>query len=474
MIEDRRWDAVIVGSGPNGLAAALTLARAGLAVLVLEAQDTLGGGTRSAALTLPGYIHDICSAVHPLGVGSPFFRQIGLSESVEWVYPEIELAHPLDDGTAAALHRSVDQTAEGLGRDGDAWRALFGPIVRDLSLIESMLLGPFRLPRHPVAAARFGLPALRSAAGLARARFQDDPARALFAGMAAHSMLRLEQKATAAFGLAIGALGHAVGWPVARGGSQAIADALVAQLRSLGGDVVAGRRVDSVADLPESRVVLLDITPKQALAIAGERFSRLYRHQLSRFRYGPGVFKMDWALNEPVPWLADACRRAITVHVGGTLPEIAVAETAVNRGEHPERPFVLVSQPSLYDASRAPAGKHTLWAYCHVPHGSTLDMSERIEAQIERFAPGFRKRIIARSAMTSTEIELHNANYIGGDINGGLQDIRQLFTRPTPRLTPYITSAPDIFLCSSSTPPGGGVHGMCGYHAAQAALRRLR
>lgn len=469
----RRWDAVVVGSGPNGLAAALTLAREGYAVLVLEAEATAGGGCRSATLTLPGFTHDVCSAVHPLGVASPIFRELGLDREVEWVFPDVQVAHPLDGG-AAALYRSIDATAAALGRDGRAWRRLFGPIVRDLPRITPLLLGPLRLPRHPLAAARFGLPALRSATGLTRSHFHDAPARALFAGMAAHSMLRLEQPASAAFGLVLGAFAHAIGWPVARGGSQAIVDTLVARLRALGGEVVTSAPVSTVADLPEAKVVLLDVTPRQALQLAGNRFSRLYRFQLGRYRYGPGVFKVDWALDGPVPWSADVCRRAITVHVGGTLEEIAAAELAVNRGEHPERPYVLVCQPTLYDRSRAPDGKHTLWAYCHVPSGSTFDMTARIEAQIERFAPGFRERIAARAVMTTAEVERGNANYVGGDINGGIQDLRQLFTRPTPRLTPYRTSASDIFLCSSATPPGGGVHGMCGYHAARAALGRLR
>lgn len=470
----RHWDAVVVGAGPNGLAAALTLAQAGQSVLVVEACETVGGGCRSAELTLPGFTHDICSAVHPLGVASPFFRSIDLSADVDWVYPEVELAHPLDGGQAGALYRSIERTAAGLGADGPAWRSTFAPLVADIPLLTDLLLGPLRIPRHPLAAARFGLSGLRSADGLARSRFRNAPARALFAGMAAHTMLRLEQPATAAFGLVLGSFAHAVGWPVARGGSQAIVDALAARLQALGGEIRTETRVTDLGDLPASKVILLDLTPRQALEIGTARFSRIYRQQLTRFRYGPGVFKIDWALDAPVPWQAEACRKAITVHVGGTLDEISAAEAAVNRGVHPQRPFVLLSQPSVYDSSRAPAGNHTLWAYCHVPHGSTQDMTERIEAQIERFAPGFRSHILARSTLNALQMQQYNANYIGGDINGGIQDIRQLFTRPVPRRTPYITSNADIFLCSSSTPPGGGVHGMCGYQAALAALRRLR
>lgn len=473
---DRRdaYDAIVVGAGPNGLAAAIVLARAGCSVLLIEGAPTIGGGTRSAELTLPGFVHDICAAVHPLGVGAPFLPSLPLSDyGLEWVYPPLPLAHPFEDGSAVALERSVAATAFALGADAHAYHRLFAPIAADWQRILAAILGPLRLPRHPFALARFGLQALRSACGLAERRFAEEPARALFAGMAAHSIMPLEWPATAAFGLALGLMGHACGWPVARGGSQQIANAMAGYLRALGGTIVVDRPVRSLADLPPARAVLLDVTPRQLLRIAGDRLPPGYRRALQRYRYGPGVFKIDYALDGPAPWRAEACRRAGTVHVGGTLAEIATAERAIWRGDHPERPFLLVAQQSLFDPSRAPAGKQTLWVYCHVPHGSTRDMTAAVEAQIERFAPGFRDRILARSAMTAAAMERHNPNYIGGDINGGVLDLRQLFTRPTISLNPYKTPLPGVYLCSSATPPGGGVHGLCGYFAAQAALLEL-
>jgi phytoene dehydrogenase-like protein len=443
-------------------------------VLVIEARDTVGGGSRSAELTLPGYVHDICSAIHPLGLASPFMRSLPLAEhGLEWVQPSAPLAHPLDDGTAVVLERSVAATALNVGRDAAAYRGLVGSLVRDWPKIGPNLLGPLRFPRHPVALSRFGLKALLPASLLARAAFKGERARALFAGMAAHSMLPLERPPTASFGLVLGALAHLVGWPVARGGSQRIVDAMASYLRSLGGEIATGRRVGSLDDLPPAESVLFDLTPRQVVRIAGGRLPAGYRRQLGRYRYGPGVFKVDWALDGPVPWKAAECLRASTVHVGGTLEEIAGAERAVWRGEHPDRPFVLVGQQSLFDRTRAPVGKHTLWAYCHVPHGSTYDMAGRIEAQIERFAPGFGDRVLARHTMSAAQMQRYNANYMGGDINAGVQDLRQLFTRPTLSLVPYRTPAEGIYICSSSTPPGGGVHGMCGYHAARVALRDL-
>jgi phytoene dehydrogenase-like protein len=471
---EKGYDAVVVGSGPNGLAAAVALAHRGCSVLVVEAADTIGGGTRSAELTLPGFVHDICSAIHPMAIASPFFKSLPLSEhGLEWVHPAVPLAHPFDDGTAAVLERSVGATADGLGADARAYRRLMGPLVAKADVLFGELLGPFRIPRHPLTALRFGWQAIRSGKGLADAWFRTDPARALVAGLAAHAVLPLEQSPGAAITLMLGIAGHAVGWPFPRGGAQKIADALASYFRSLGGTIETGQRVDSIDQLPPAKAVLLDVTPRQVLALAGHRLPAHYRRALGRYRYGPGVFKVDWALSGPIPWRAAACRRAGTVHLGGTLEEVAAAERDPWRGEHPQRPFVLLAQPSLFDLTRAPEGRQTAWAYCHVPHGSAEDMTERIESQVERFAPGFRDLILARHVMNTAAMERHNANYVGGDIGGGVADWRQLFTRPVMRLNPYATPARGLFICSSSTPPGGGVHGMCGYFAAQAALRRL-
>ncbi len=441
-------------------------------MLVVEAEQSIGGGCRSDELTLPGFVHDRCSAIHPLAVASPFFRSVPLAEhGLELIHPPAPLAHPLDDGTAVMLERSVDATAAHLGPDGAAWRGLMAPFVRDAEAIIDGTLAPLRVPRHPLALGRFGLSAVRSAAGLANGTFTGDRARGLFAGMAAHSMLRLDQSPSAAFGLVLGLLGHSAGWPLARGGSQAIADALASHLRSLGGQIATDRRVQSLDEFPPDALVMLDVTPRQVLQIAGHRLPAGYRRRLAGYRYGPGVFKLDLALDGPIPWTAPQCARAATVHLGGTMAEIAAAEATVAAGGHPDRPYVLVAQQSLFDPSRASDGKHTVWAYCHVPNGSPVDMTDRIESQIERFAPGFRDLIIARSAMGPGEIERHNTNYVGGDINGGIQDLRQLFTRPVARLVPYSTPLENVYICSSSTPPGGGVHGMCGYYAAKAALR---
>ncbi|GCF07616.1 phytoene desaturase family protein [Dictyobacter arantiisoli] len=468
------YDAVVVGGGPNGLAAAVRLAQAGQAVLVVEARETIGGGARSGALTLPGFVHDICSAVHPLGVASPFLRTLPLERfGLEWLHPDVPLAHPLDTGEAMLLQRSIAATAETLGVDAKAYEDLISPFVRDWERIAQAFLGPLRLRPllHPVALAPFGLAALQSARLLARQRFVDERARALLAGVCAHSMLPLEQLTSAAAGLVLATVGHVAGWPLPRGGSQRIVQALADYLCFLGGEIMTGHEVKTIDELPTARAYLFDVTPRQLVRIAGHRLSSGYLRSLQRYRYGPGSFKIDYALAGPVPWTARACARAGTVHLGGTFDEIAWGERQVWRGEPPDHPYVLVAQQSLVDATRAPAGKHTLWAYCHVPNGSTFDMTARIEAQIERFAPGFRDLILARHVTDAPGLERYNANYIGGDINGGVQDIWQLFTRPTLRAVPYATSASDIFICSSSTPPGGGVHGMCGYFAAQHVLK---
>ncbi len=465
------YDAVIIGSGPNGLASAITLARAGKSTLVIEAESTIGGGTRSSELTLPGFTHDICSAIHPLAVGSPFFATLPLEEhGVEWIHPPSPLAHPFDDGSAAVLERSVEETGKILGEDSHSYRKLMQPLADHWTALAEELLAPPHLFRHPVVLGKFGLNAIYSAWALARRRFAGDHARGLFAGLSAHSILPLEYFMTASFGMLLGASGHAVGWPFPRGGAQMIADAMQSILKSLGGEIETDRRVDSIEDLPPARAYLFDVTPRQFLRIAGNRLPHRYRRRLEGFRYGPGVFKIDCALSGPIPWKAEACRRAATVHLGPTLEEICASEAGVWRGEPPERPFVLVAQHTLFDTTRAPEGKHTLWAYCHVPNGSTFDMTERIEAQIERFAPGFRDLIIARSVLTPEQLERHNANYIGGDISGGANDFPQLLARPLISLNPYSTPAKGVYLCSSSTPPGAGVHGMCGYFAARKAL----
>lgn len=470
---DAKYDVVVVGSGPNGLAAAITCVRAGFSVLVVEANASIGGGARSAALTLPGFVHDVCSAIHPMAAGSPFFQTLPLDRfGLEWLHPEVPLAHPLDDGTAAALRRGVDETAQSLGTDAGAYRRLMGPLVRDWSKLAPEFLQPVpHLPRHPWALARFGTAAAFPASVLAKTLFKGEAARALFAGLAAHSFLPLDAIASAAIGLVLGMAGHAVGWPLPRGGSQAIADALAGYLRELGGTIETNRRIGNLKELPATRAVFLDVTPWQFVRMAGGQLPSGYRRRLEGFRHAPAVFKLDYALSAPVPWRAEECRRAGTVHVGGTFDEIAAAERAAVRGEHVERPFVLVAQQSLFDETRAPRDQHTLWAYCHVPYGSSADMSERIERQIERFAPGFRDCILARHAMGPAELAKSNANLVGGDINGGAVNVAQIIARPVFSPAPYRTPMPGVYLCSASTPPGGGVHGMCGYHAARIALR---
>jgi phytoene dehydrogenase-like protein len=466
-------DAIVVGAGPNGLAAAITLARAGRSVRVYEAAPEAGGGTRTMELTLPGFRHDMCSTILSLATASPFFRTMDLAaRGVELIHPDAPIAHPLDDGEAVVLERSVAATARELGStDGRAWARLLGPLVRDVDKLSPEILQPvIHLPRHPLALARFGLPALRSARGLARSRFHDEPARALFGGIAAHAMLDLDRPLTASFGLVLATYAHAEGWPMVRGGASSVAAALVAELEAIGGEVVTDRPVEHLSALPPARAVLFDTGPHQLVDIAGDRLAPRIRRRAERFRYGSGVFKLDWALDGPVPWTADRVHRAATIHIGGTLAEIAASEADVAAGRHPDRPFVLFVQYAPWDPTRAPAGKTTAWAYCHVPAGSDIDMTDRIEAQVERFAPGFRDRILARAAHGPAAMEAHDANDVGGDINGGIQDIRQLIFRPWPALDPYRVGA-GLYLCSSSTPPGGGVHGMSGMLAARSALR---
>ena len=466
------YDVVIVGSGPNGLAAGIALAQHGRSVLVIEGSSEIGGGMRTQGLTLPGFVHDVCSAVHPLGAGSPFLRTLPLHEyGLEWIDPPIPVAHPLDGGTAAALHRDLETTATYLGKDGNPYRQLMAPLASRWQELVAAFLGPLRRPRHPFLMARFAARAVTPASVLAKAVFKGEPARALLAGLAAHAIQPLEHLGTAAFAVMLAMLGHGVGWPFPRGGSARLAAALAAHLRSLGGEIVTGQMIGSLRELPSSRAVVLDLAPNGLLNIAGEQLPTGYRRQLERYRYGPGVFKLDLALDGPVPWTAEACRRAGTVHLGGALREIAAAEREVWQGRHPERPYVLVAQQSLFDGTRAPPGKHTLWAYCHVPNGSTVDMTERVLSQLERFAPGLRDRVLASNAMSAADFERYNANFVGGDINAGVQNLRQQFTRPAIRLDPYSTPLARVFLCSAATPPGGGVHGMCGYFAAQSVLR---
>jgi phytoene dehydrogenase-like protein len=464
------YDAIVVGSGPNGLAAAITMQQAGVSVLLLEGKETIGGGLRTAEITLPGYLHDICSAIHPMAVASPFMSQLPLREhGLEYIYPDVAAAHPFDDGTAAVLKRSVEETAALLGEDETAYTKLIQPITKIWPHIAADLLGPFHFPKHPLSMAQFGLKALTSASYLS-GKFKTAKAKGLWAGMAAHSIQPLTNAATSAIGLVLMAAGHLKGWPVPKGGAASIAKAMAAYFVSLGGKIETNNYVSSVDQLPAAKAVLFDVTPKQLLQIAGGRFSPAYAKQLQRYRYGMGVFKIDWALQEPIPFRAQECRQAGTVHIGNTIEEIVESERLSSTGVHAEKPFVLLAQPSVFDATRAPAGKHTAWAYCHVPNGSTIDMTTAIQNQVERFAPGFKDLVLARHTFNTQQLEAHNPNYIGGDINGGIIDLRQLYTRPAMRWSPYTTPAKGIYICSSSTPPGGGVHGMCGYHAARKAL----
>lgn len=465
-------DAVVIGSGPNGLAAAIVLAAAGRSVTVFESAPVVGGGARSAELTLPGFVHDICSAVHPLATVSPLFRTLPLATyGLEWVEPPAMLAHPFDDGSSRTVYRSIERTAAEMGRDERAYRMLMTATAGAWPRIEDAVLGPLRFPRHPLTLARFGLQALRSAESMGRSLFADDSTRALFAGICAHGMMPLDRRPTAGVGMTLNALAHTAGWNFPRGGAQQLSNALAAHLQSLGGEIVTNTPVNSIDDLPSARAVLCDLSPRPLLRIAGHRFPAWYRRKLEAYRYGMGVYKVDWALDAPIPWRATACAEAGTVHLGGSTEEIAASEREVWDGRTPERPFVLLAQPTLFDRSRAPAGRHVAWTYCHVPSGSGVDMLPRIERQIERFAPGFRERVLARAIMRPADIEQHNANFVGGDIGAGVTDLRQLFLRPTWRT--YSTPLRGVYLCSASTPPGVGVHGMCGYFAARRALREV-
>lgn len=469
----RDYDAVVVGSGPNGLAAAIAMQQAGLSVVLLEGKNDIGGGLRSAELTLPGYVHDICSAIHPMAAASPFFKTLPLRDyGLQYIDPDLALAHPFDDGTAAILAKSVEQTAALLAEDKASYLKLIKPIVASWPGIIDDVLAPLHFPKHPIDMASFGINALTSATQLVK-KFHSKEARGLWAGMAAHSIQPLSNLATSAIGLALIATGHTGGWPIPLGGSKKIAEALAAYFIALGGKIETNFYVRSLGQLPSSHTVLFDITPRQLLQIAGHTFSAVYKWQLERYQYGMGVFKVDWALDEPIPFTAPDCKKAGTIHIGNTFEEIADSEQLTSEGMHPERSFVLLAQQSLFDPSRAPAGKHTAWAYCHVPNGSQVDMTEAIEKQVERFAPGFRERILAKHVMNTRQIEEYNENYIGGDINGGIINLQQLFTRPALRFSPYRTSAKGMYICSSSTPPGGGVHGMCGFYAARRALKDI-
>ncbi|MGY4386389.1 phytoene dehydrogenase-like protein [Pedobacter sp. UYP24] len=467
------FDAIVVGSGPNGLAAAITLQQQGLSVLLIEGKDEIGGGLRSAELTLPGFLHDVCSAIHPLAIGSPFFDTLPLAQhGLNYLFPDIAAAHPFDDGTAALLTHSIKETASLLGEDEKTYLSIFEQLANDWPSIAPDVLGPLTFPKYPIAMARFGLKALTSASYFAK-RFKTKHAKGLWAGMAAHAIQPLSNLSTSAIGLVLMNAAHLKGWPIPQGGSKQIANALASYFLSLGGKIETGHFVKSLDELPSAKTVLFDVTPKQLLQIAGHKFSSIYKWQLEKYRYGMGVFKVDWALSAQIPFTAQAAQRAGTVHIGNTLEEIADSEQLIWNKQHSEKPFVLLAQQSIFDNSRAPEGKHTAWAYCHVPSGSVKDMTNIIERQVERFAPGFRDLILAKHTMNTAQVEDYNPNYIGGDINGGVIDLGQLFTRPALRSSPYRTSAKGLYICSSSTPPGGGVHGMCGYHAAKRALKDI-
>jgi phytoene dehydrogenase-like protein len=469
--EKKDFDAIVIGSGPNGLAAAILMQQKGLSVLLIEGKSEIGGGLRTAELTLPGFKHDICSAIHPLAVASPFFKTLPLAHhGLNYIYPEIDVAHPLEHANSAFLCRSIDDTAQHLGADEKAYRKLMASVTKNWPLIDTDVLGPLHFPKHPLALASFGLDALKPVTLLAKG-FKTKQGKALLAGMAAHAMQPLTNLATSAIALVLMAAGHLQGWPVPVGGSNSIANALASYFVSLGGKIETHTYVTSLDQLPSAHALLFDITPKQLLQIAGHKFSSVYKWQLERYRYGMGVYKIDWALDEAIPFTSEVCKKAGTIHLGNTLNEIRDSEQQTWSGKHPDKPFVLLAQQSLFDSTRAPKGKHTAWAYCHVPNGSNYNMTEAIEKQVERYAPGFRDIILAKHTIDTMEIEEYNPNYIGGDINGGVVDLRQLFTRPALRYSPYKTSEKGMYICSSSTPPGGGVHGMCGYYAAKRALK---
>ena len=470
-LEKRDYDAIVVGSGPNGLAAAILMQQQGLRVLLIEGKEIIGGGLTSAELTLPGFVHDVCSAVHPMALASPFFKTLPLAGfGLTYIQPDLAAAHPFDNGKAAVLDHSIEKTAEYLGADKAIYIDLMRSVTEAWPLIDKDALGPLHYPEHPLAMAGFGLKALSSAESFVK-RFKTMEARGLFGGMAAHSIQPLSNLSTTASALVLLATGHMQGWPIAKGGSAAIANALAGYFKSIGGEVQTGTYINTLSQLPSAHAVLFDVTPKQLLEIAGHKFSSIYKWQLQHYRYGMGVFKIDWALDGPIPFTNANCRRAGTIHLGNTFEEIAAGEWSASRGKQGDTPFVLLAQQSLFDNTRAPEGKHTAWAYCHVPNGATQDMTAIIEKQVERFAPGFKDHILAKHTLNTAQMEAHNHNYIGGDINGGMMDISQLFTRPALRWSPYKTSAKGLYICSSSTPPGGGVHGMCGYNAAKRALK---
>lgn len=468
------YDAIVIGGGPNGLSAAIQLARQGLSVCIFESNPQIGGGARSEQLTLPNFIHDVCSAVHPMGFISPFFKTLPLREyGLQWIESPLALAHPFDDQPAAFLSKSIQQTAENLGPDKQAYLDLICPFVNNGGTILAEILKPLRVPRHPFLMARFGLEAMRSARELANSKFKTDRTKALFSGCATHSIVALDKIATASFAISLSMVAHLVGWPIIKGGSQKIIDCLEKYFRSLGGEIETGRKIESLKSLPSSKAILMALTPRQVATIASDQLPQKFRDRLSKFRYGPGIFKIDWALNGPIPWKDPACSQAATVHIGSRFEEILQSELDAWNGKISTKPFVILAQQSLFDSTRAPAGKHTGWAYCHVPHGSDVDMTEAIENQIERFAPGFKNLILARHTFNASQLHQHNENIIGGDIAGGANDFMQFIARPVLKWDPYSTPNPHIFICSSSTPPGGGVHGMCGYNAANSALKKV-